>query len=151
MQRAGDIADGLSGPLHEGTYLTEVIDAFLLSRRVANCTRKTLEMYEANLPRFVRFFTEQTILLICVEPEYVDKYFDNLRRVGSTKRLRDGEIIFTGPPKKSPLRFRMKPPRTLPRTPDDERQGRTRDRRRSGRGFFVLTESEHGRMNCKRP
>ena len=87
--------------MHEGSYRTDVIDAFLLSRRVGNCTAKTVEMYQANLPRFVQFFTEQTIPLICVKPMFIEMYLDNLRRARGVRRLRNGEEMATYAPSAS--------------------------------------------------
>ncbi len=37
-----------------GGHLITAVDAFLLSRRVANCSSRTLEVYAANLARFAR-------------------------------------------------------------------------------------------------
>jgi site-specific recombinase XerD len=56
----------------------DTVDAFMLSRRVANCSAATLRIYEANLSRFARV-AGQTTLLAEVSPLVIQHYLATLR------------------------------------------------------------------------
>ncbi|HLJ59273.1 MAG TPA: hypothetical protein VKZ50_06050 [bacterium] len=156
--------------------LVSVIDNFLLSRRVANCTRKTMIVYETNLRRFARLVgfavgdrDRNDMSMRIVEPasppitrltpEVVERYLDLLRRQERSVLLPDGEerverrlsastvhqayryiktlcrwMVDTELLDKSPLRVKLRPPQTLPRTPDDEIVDRLL--KHAGDGFF---------------
>lgn len=58
--------------------IQDTIDAFMLSRRVANCSATTLRIYEANLGRFARV-VGSTIPLTDVSPLAIQHYLVRLR------------------------------------------------------------------------
>jgi len=67
-----------AGVASAGTSLRDAIDAFLLSRRVSNCTPATLRIYEANLPRFARAVGSDT-RLADVDTLAIQRYLVTLR------------------------------------------------------------------------
>ncbi len=122
--RERDNAIGLSSPT---IGLSGHVEAFLLSRRVANCSKSTIEIYDRNLHRFARTIgvdvasvtrTDVELYLAglgrCMKPVSVHQHYRTLRSFFSwcvqTDLLAD-----------TPMRgLRMKVPKTLPRVPDDE-------------------------------
>ena len=68
-------ADTRPGVAHEEGGLAGAIDAFLLSRRVANCSARTLDISRANLGRFQRSVGG-------TDPQSVQRYFNGLRERG---------------------------------------------------------------------
>jgi Phage integrase, N-terminal SAM-like domain len=61
-----------------GLQLQDAVEAFLLSRRVANCSAATIRIYEANLSRFARA-AGPTNPLVNVGPLAIQHYLVNLR------------------------------------------------------------------------
>jgi len=61
-----------------GPLVQDTVDAFMLSRRVANCSAATLSIYEANLSRFARVVGRAT-LLADVGPLAIQHYLIRLR------------------------------------------------------------------------
>lgn len=58
--------------------LQDAVEAFLLSRRVANCSAATIRIYEANLSRFARA-AGPTTPLVNISPLAIQHYLVNLR------------------------------------------------------------------------
>ena len=72
-------ATGQAPPCPAGLKLVpDTVDAFMLSRRVANCSAATLRIYEANLSRFVRVAGRATPLAE-VSPLAIQHYLATLR------------------------------------------------------------------------
>ncbi len=106
----------------------KAIEAFLLSRRVANCSVRTLQVYMDNLRRFQNA-TDCTSLGE-VTPLVVQRYLTDLRGVMKPisvhQHFRTLRTFFrwaleTGLVRENPMRgLTMKVPKTLPRVPDNE-------------------------------
>jgi len=111
-----------------GAHLAGAIEAFLLSRRVGNCSSRTLEIYAANLGRFQRTIGVSTLEEI--KPLAAQHYLTGLRErmkpVNAHQHFRtlmtffiwflEAELL-----QASPMRgLKMKPPKTLRRVPEDD-------------------------------
>ena len=72
-----------------GAHLAGTIEAFLLKRRVSNCTSRTLEVYADNLRRFQR--VTGILTLEEIDPLAVQRPGRSKRR-GSTRRGGDGHL-----------------------------------------------------------
>lgn len=107
-------------------HLLEIIEAFLLSRRVGNCTERTLATYRDDLLRFAQ--TEGTFL--ACPPVAVQAYLTHLRdqmkpitvhQHFRVLRTFFGWCVETGLIGKNPMRgLTVKVPKSLPRVPEDE-------------------------------
>ncbi len=103
------------------------VEAFLLGRRVANCSLRTLEIYETNLGRFGRALAMQT--LEEAESLAVQRYLTSLqgrlKPVSIHQHFRTLKAFFAwssevGLLPANPMRgLAMRPPKTLPRVPED--------------------------------
>jgi integrase/recombinase XerC len=113
---------------HPSTRLESAIEAFLLSRRVANCSGRTLEAYAANLARFRRSValdnTEEATPLAV--QSYLSGLRDQIKPVSAHQHFRTLKTLFnwcieTGLLDEHPMRgLNMKMPKTLPRVPEDD-------------------------------
>ena len=103
--------------------LAKAVDAFLASRRVAGCSPSTLDIYGANLGRFLRSVRR-------ADAAGVHRYLASLRDGGLSassvhQHVRNLQTFYrwavsTGMLPRDPLAgFRMKLPRSLPRVPED--------------------------------
>jgi len=114
------------------TSLQAAIEAFLLNRRVANCSAQTLKTYAYNLQRFAK--SASTENLHEVTPAVVQRHFTSLReRIKAVSvhqpfrvlRAFLGWCFEAGIIETNPMRgLTMKSPRTLPRVPEDAEVGR---------------------------
>ena len=103
--------------------LTQFVDAFLLSRRIANCTAETLRTYETHLRRLARSVSDPT-------PGAVGAYLhglrDTMRPISVHKHYRTlrsffGWAVEAGLLAANPLRgVTMRLPKTLPHVPEDQ-------------------------------
>ena len=108
-------------------HLPDAVEAFLLSRRVANCSQHTLGVYARNLRRFTE--TVSGRLEACT-PLAVQRYLTSLREglkpVSVHQHFRTLKTFFTWCVESGLLRehlmrgLTMKNPKTLPRVPEDE-------------------------------
>ncbi len=108
--------------------MATVIESFLLSRRVANCTSQTLHSYEDVLLRFVResgITTLETCTPLVVQTA-LSKLAATMKPVTQHKHFRTLKVFFswclrTGLLQAQPMAaITMKAPRVLPRVPDDD-------------------------------
>lgn len=109
-----------------GLSLTDAIDTFTLSRRVGNCTARTLETYEANLRRFADAtggdFAACTPLAV---QQYLTRLRDRMKPITVHQHFRCLRTFFAwgtelGLLPANPMRgLTMKAPKTLPRVPED--------------------------------
>ncbi len=107
--------------------LADVIDKFLMSRRVRGCTARTLEIYERNLRRFCNAMGDD---LVACTPAPIQRYLMDLRGqmklVSLHQHYRCLKTFFAwtteaGLVADNPMRgTTMKSPKTLPRVPDDD-------------------------------
>ncbi len=108
-----------------GLSLGDAIDAFLLNRRVGNCTARTLDTYDANLHRFARASADD---VAACTPLAVQQYLTRLRErmkpITVHQHFRCLRTFFAwatelGLLLANPLRgLVMKAPTTLPRVPE---------------------------------
>ncbi len=108
--------------------LGDAVEAFLLSRRVANCSAETVKTYEKNLKRFSLPRDEAT--LASVVSLDVQRHLTGLRDVmkpiTAHQHFRSLRAFFSwavesGLLADSPMRgMTMRAPKTLPRVPEDE-------------------------------
>ncbi len=108
--------------------LAEAVEGFLLSRRVGNCTARTVDVYAANLWRFVLAVGEPASA-DCT-PVVVQRYLtglrERLRAVSVHQHFRGLRTFFrwcvaTGRLPADPMAgMTMRLPKTLPRVPEDE-------------------------------
>ena len=118
-----------TGPLHRlptgkaADHLASAIDAFLLGRRVANCSAATLRIYEATLRRFHRDVGNLDPLAV---RQYLTSLRDTMKPISAHQHLRtlktfcrwavEAEVLAQDPTRG----VSMKVPRILPRVPTDE-------------------------------
>jgi len=106
----------------------DVQASFLLSKRVANCSDQTLQVYCDNLTRFQRdaavtIMADVTPLVI---QHHLTRLHDTMKSVSVHQHLRVLKTFYrwaveTGALRHDPMRgISMKVPRTLPRVPTDE-------------------------------
>jgi len=110
--------------------LQDAVGAFLLSRRVGNCSSATLRIYDANLARFLTFLGAREIaglgnvttlavqsylasLLDAMKPVSVHQHFRTLRTF--FRWAAEAELLSESPTRGLSMRI----PRTLPRVPED--------------------------------
>ncbi len=112
--------------LKADAHLQSAIEAFLLSRQVANCTSRTLGIYRANLQRFAQYegatLTCDTLLL----QRYLTGLRDHMQPITTHNHFRPLRTFFrwcveSGLLSESPMRsITMRLPKTLPHVPEDE-------------------------------
>lgn len=111
-------------------HLLETIEAFLLSRRVGNCTERTLATYKDDLLRFAR---TDGMSLGCTSPVvqgYLTSLRDQIKPITAHQHFRVlrtffGWCVETGLIGKNPMRgLTVKVPKSLPRVPEDEEVSR---------------------------
>ena len=126
--RVSDDFPGPKLPYKAGDHLQEAVDAFLLSRRVANCSPRTLEIYTANLGRFAGSVGRAPLgafTLLDVQ-RHLTGLREILRPVSVHQHYRTLAAFFrwcidAGLLTESPMRgLTMRVPRTLPTVPEDE-------------------------------
>ncbi len=110
------------------TKMDDAVEAFMLSRRVMNCSARTLALYTAILARFVRGVGVAAIA--DVGSLAVQAYLTGLRATMSAvtahQHFRVLRTLFnwcveTGALAESPMRgIEMRCPKTLPRVPEDD-------------------------------
>lgn len=107
--------------------LAEAIEGFLLSRRVGNCSVRTVELYGANLGRFATAVGDE--LAACsslVVQRYLTDLRSHIRAVTVHQHFRGLRTFFTwcvaaGLLADHPMRgLAMRAPKTLPRVPEDD-------------------------------
>ncbi len=107
-------------------HLLDAIEAFLLSRRVGNCTARTVGFYRDNLERFARY---AGATLGCDElliQRYLTHLREHMQPVTAHAHFRTLKVFFgwcieTGLLPETPMRsIKMKLPRVLPRVPEDD-------------------------------
>jgi len=103
------------------------VEAFLLSRRVANCSRHTLDVYARNLCRFARAVgTELGTCTSLAVQRYLSGLSQRLKPVSTHQHFRTLKTFFTwcvevGLLQAHPMRgVRMELPKTLPAVPEDD-------------------------------
>ncbi len=103
------------------------MEAFLLSRRVANCSRHTIAVYERNLGQFAQ--TVGTDLAACTSLDvqrYLSGLSQRLKPISTHQHFRTLRTFFTwcvetGVLQAHPMRgLSMQLPKTLPIVPEDE-------------------------------
>jgi site-specific recombinase XerD len=103
------------------------VEAFLLSRRVANCSHHTIAVYERNLGKFVR--TLSTDLGVCTSLDvqrYLSGLSQRLKPISTHQHFRTLRTFFTwcvetGVLQAHPMRgLSMQLPKTLPTVPEDD-------------------------------
>jgi len=103
------------------------VEAFLLSRRVANCSPHTIGVYARNLGRFAQ--TAGTELAACTSLDvqrYLSGLSQRLKPVSTHQHFRTLKTFFTwcvevGLLQAHPMRgLRMQLPKTLPAVPEDD-------------------------------
>ncbi len=111
--------------------LTDAVEAFLLSRRVGNCSEATVRLYTANLSRFRAFLDGRVIATLgdvstLVIQGYLVSLRDAMKPVSVHQHMRVVKTfcrwaVDTGALVKDPMRgITMRVPRTLPRVPEDD-------------------------------
>ena len=108
-------------------YLNELVEAFLSSRRVGNCSPRTIEVYGANLRRFMGAAGND---LSAYSPAEIQSYLMSLgarmKPISVHQHFRTLRTFFTwavemGFLAETPMGgIKMKVPKALPRVPDDE-------------------------------
>jgi site-specific recombinase XerD len=109
-----------------GVSLADAIEGFLLSRRVGNCSGRTVALYAANLGRFADAAGDE---LAACAPLLVQRYLtalrERMRAVTVHQHFRGLRTFFTwcvaaGLLADHPMRgLAMRAPKTLPRVPED--------------------------------
>jgi len=103
------------------------VGAFLLSRRVANCSRHTIDLYARNLGRFAK--TISTELTACTSLDvqrYLSGLSARLKPISTHQHFRTLKTFFTwcvevGLLQAHPMRgLRMQLPKPLPAVPEDD-------------------------------
>src|SRR5258708_7215538 len=103
------------------------VEAFLLSRRIANCSRHTIAVYERNLGRFAQ--AAGTDLAACTSLDvqrYLGGLSQRLKPISTHQHFRTLKTFFTwcvevGLLQAHPMRgLRMQLPKTLPAVPEDD-------------------------------
>jgi integrase/recombinase XerC len=111
---------------HPGQSFRAAVEAFLLSRRVGNCSSRTLEVYEANLTRFERTLAIQTLEdagSLAIQ-RYLTSLHDRMKPVSVHQHFRTLKTFFAWASEvellaTNPMRgFAMRIPKTLPRVPE---------------------------------
>ena len=128
---ASDELASASGPVQSGGHahnLEEAISTFVLSRQVANCSSRTIEMYRANLGGLQKVAGDTT--LAQVEPLAIQQYLTTLRErmkpISAYQHFVCLRTFFSwcvgvGLLTEHPMRgITMRIPKTLPRVPEDE-------------------------------
>src|SRR5713101_2727870 len=114
-------------PLKACALLAGAVEAFLLSRRVANCSPHTIGVYARNLGRFAQ--TAGTELAACTSLDvqrYLSGLSQRLKPVSTHQHFRTLKTFFTwcvevGLLQAHPMRgLRMQLPKTLPAVPEDD-------------------------------
>jgi len=113
---------------HPSTGVDAAIEAFLLNRRVAGCSGRTLEAYAANLARFrrsVAFNSAEEVTLLAVQ-SHLSGLREQMKPVSVHQHFRTLKTFFNwcleaGLLNEHPMRgLNMKMPKTLPRVPEDD-------------------------------
>lgn len=107
--------------------LRDAVERFLLSRRVGNCTTRTIEIYAANLRRFVNA-TPDGIAACTVEvvQQYLKALQERLKPISVHQHYRTLKTFFgwgveIGLLLEHPMRgLKMKLPKTLPHVPEKD-------------------------------
>ncbi len=126
--RVFDADSPLERPQKAGAHLSGAIEAFLLSRRVGNCSSRTLEVYTANLHRFQR--TTDMPTLEAVSPLVIQQYLADLqgrlKPISVHQHFRCLRTFFAwcvgaGLLQNHPMcGLTMRAPKTLPTVPEDD-------------------------------
>jgi site-specific recombinase XerD len=107
-------------------HLLEAIEGFLLSRRVGNCTERTLGTYQDNLRRFAHSEGTSLGCSTLVLQKYLTSLQAHLKPITAHQHFRVLRTFFawcaeTGLRSEDPMRgITMRVPKTLPRVPEDE-------------------------------
>jgi site-specific recombinase XerD len=107
-------------------HLLNAIEAFLLSRRVGNCTARTLGFYRENLVRFAQFGAATLRCDQLVVQRYLTRLRDHMQAITAHTHFRALKVFFgwcveTRLLRESPMHvITMKLPKTLPRVPEDD-------------------------------
>ncbi len=118
---------GTHPPVEDRGSLAELVESFLLSRRVGNCSGRTVEIYARNLRRFSAAVGGD---LASCTPLAVQKYLaclqQTMRAVSVHQHFRTLRTFFSwcveaGVLREHPMRgLAMRVPKTLPRVPEGE-------------------------------
>ncbi len=127
-ERVFAISPPSEAPSKADAHLQSAGEAFLLSRRVANCSARTLQTYEYNLARFSK--ATGIVRLEDAAPLVVQRHLTSLRErakpISVHQHFRTLRTFFrwcveVGLLAENPMRgLTMKAPKTLPRVPEDE-------------------------------
>lgn len=116
-----------SAPARPSASLRNAIEKFLFSRRVSNCTRRTLEVYAGNLRRFSAVAPSE---LEAITPEIVQQYLatlsQRLKPISVHQYYRTLRTFLTWCvdvrllPEQPMRGLKMKLPKTLPHVPEKD-------------------------------
>ena len=121
-----------SSPLPEGSFktgalLSSAVEAFLLNRRVANCTTCTIQTYEADLGRFVQAVDKELAACTSLDVQhYLAALREKVKPITAHQHFSCLRAFFSwsveaGLLETSPMRgLSSRAPKTLPRVPEDE-------------------------------
>ncbi|HET6946831.1 MAG TPA: tyrosine-type recombinase/integrase [bacterium] len=127
-ERVFETLPPLEGPSKADAHLHAAIEAFLLNRRVGNCSARTLQTYAYNLQRFAQ--ATGVVGLLEVTPLIVQRYLTGVRErakpITAHQHFRTLKTFFkwcveTGLLSDHPMRgLTMKAPKMLPTVPEDD-------------------------------
>jgi len=113
--------------LKTSAHLSSTVEAFLLNRRVANCTTRTIQTYEADLGRFAQAVDKELAACTSLDVQhYLAALREKVKPITAHQHFSCLRAFFSwsvepGLLETSPMRsLHSKVPKTLPRVPEDE-------------------------------